>query len=1658
MKSSKANSRASSSPKKQEMFSLLTQILIESKDKPIRPSDYPKVPESGPPGVLVNIDYQGDVGLAKIKIYDTVKGEIYEWLDNTGHHPYCLTDLTREDVSQHNAVVGHSGFLKLEESTKYNLLLDKEQQYTVIVAKDPLAIGGRHDSIREKLGRDHSWEADIRYTQCYTMDRNLTPGLLYRVQDKGLVPVPQEFSTEDATKIRELFAKDKELSKLIEEYLPLFLTQATYLPRLALDIEVESEFIDRIPDPETAPQPVISVSIVDDTGTGRVYMLRRNADDLSELKLPKTVKIEFLDEERILLETVFRVIWRTPLLITFNGDNFDLRYLVNRAKKLDIPASDVPIRMRGGFRGNPEASLEYGVHIDLYRFFHNRSIQIYAFRNRYQEVRLENLSQALLGEGKLQLPDQISKIPAHLLAEYNWQDSHLTMRLSQFDNDLVMNLILLLMRLSHQGLHDFTRTAVSNWIRSLLYYAHRQNNYLIPRQDEISAFKGEAVTEAIIKGKKYMGAIVVEPKEGVHFNVMVMDFACVSDDSEILTNYGWHSLNSIKSLLNQEIPLTIATVNPISNEVEYQSLDKLHEYHYEGNMYHFSTKGIDLLVTPNHRMVYHRRDNQRSSMSWRESFEFEEAQTLYDRYWFRIPHFGIWNGISQPITFGDFTYSPEQFLPFFGWLITDGSIRERSVHIYQSKKRNFQQIRKALTLLGLKFYEHEYESGQGRKYHTFAINNLKFTNELRKWLTAELGENQKGIPRSILNLEKKYLMLLFESMILGDGSWNNGKCYSFTSTVKKLVDDFQELVLKLGYGCQVSQEIRNCKIDGKFYENHTSYRAFVSYNRINVFSKQHPRINKLPYRGLVWCVSVPNGTIIARRNGKPSVTGNSLYPSIMKAYNLSYETVRCDHPECKNNLVPETPHWVCTRREGITSQLIGLIRDVRVEHFKPRANDKTISPSQRNWFSVVEQALKVFLNACLPYDEEVFVRNSEGQILKRKISSLQNDWSNYEILSVNSDSNNGSFGTPFFVPILGLAETGTNKILKIKLADGRELRCTSNHVVPVFSTHKGRRYGREFSISEVPADELNIGDELLLCNRIPLSSSPPKRIFIPDLISSNPLLIGMRRTTYKRFSYRTSQTTKHPLIQLFNQKSQYNKAQEMYRLKWEELSHKEKDIIRRAKADLLIKISRKTRDPGFWQNISIPLSSEFFELMGWYIAEGNGQKNRIVITQSKRKNPENYQEIIHLLERLSWPFASYGGKSITIRSNVLAAMMGALCGTHASNKRIPLHLLNKDRALSLIESYFKGDGIFNRRGKRRYSTISSQLVRDLLTLLSGIGRFSSVHINPIITRIVETDGQQYRRKYRGIIEYNGTNLARVKSITTEPNPQPVFDIETGNGWFVTTNGIVTHNSYGVLGASHFPLYCAPAAESITAVGRFAITQTIDKAKEIGVTVLYGDTDSLFLDNPTKEQLQQLIDFSEKELRVELDVEKEYRYVALSSRKKNYLGVSKDGQVDIKGLTGKKRNTPAFLQVAFMQMIDILRQVRNPDDFTTAKNRILKLAREKLTMLERREFQVEDLAIRVQITKNLNAYVKTTPQHVKAARQLQKAGKEVVAGDIIAYVKTTGGVKPVEQATAQDIDIAKYKDLVKSTFEQVLDALGIEWLDTIGMRRLDTFFG
>jgi DNA polymerase I len=87
-----------------------------------------------------------------------------------------------------------------------------------------------------------------------------------------------------------------------------------------------------------------------------------------------------------------------------------------------------------------------------------------------------------------------------------------------------MKLILVLARIASMPMEDVSRQGVSRWIRNFMHREHRRKNMLIPNAEDILTKKGKTSTTATIKGKKYKGAIVVEPTPGVHFNVSVMDF------------------------------------------------------------------------------------------------------------------------------------------------------------------------------------------------------------------------------------------------------------------------------------------------------------------------------------------------------------------------------------------------------------------------------------------------------------------------------------------------------------------------------------------------------------------------------------------------------------------------------------------------------------------------------------------------------------------------------------------------------------------------------------------------------------------------------------------------------------------------------------------------------------------------------------------------------------------------------------------------------------------------------------------------------------------------------------------------------------------------------------------------------------------------------
>ncbi|MDH5754457.1 MAG: hypothetical protein OEY95_04555, partial [Candidatus Bathyarchaeota archaeon] len=110
-------------------------------------------------------------------------------------------------------------------------------------------------------------------------------------------------------------------------------------------------------------------------------------------------------------------------------------------------------------------------------------------------------------------------------------------------------------------------------------------------------------------------------------------------------------------------------------------------------------------------------------------------------------------------------------------------------------------------------------------------------------------------------------------------------------------------------------------------------------------------------------------------------------------------------------------------------------------------------------------------------------------------------------------------------------------------------------------------------------------------------------------------------------------------------------------------------------------------------------------------------------------------------------------------------------------------------------------------------------------------------------------------------------------------------------------------------------------------------------------------------------------------------------------------------------------------------------------------------------LKRREWEsLSELAFNVVLGEELEHYTKTTPQHVKAAKILKEGGMELKAGDLISFVKVVKEprVKPVELATKNEIDVDKYIAYLHSTFDQVLDALGLDFDEIIGLTKLERF--
>lgn len=362
---------------------------------------------------------------------------------------------------------------------------------------------------------------------------------------------------------------------------------------------------------------------------------------------------------------------------------------------------------------------------------------------------------------------------------------------------------------------------------------------------------------------------------------------CFRIDTEFLTENGFKFYDEITPNCR------LATLNSTTQEIEFQNYTDRIKQHYEGELYHFHGKKIDLQVTPGHRMWLAQKEIRKIGY---KNFEIIEAENVRMGHHYRSQATAKWmgNDIEEVDVLGN-KVPINEYLEFLGYLLAEGCIQYNEqnynykISINQSvNSPHFNIIRNCFLKFGKRI--NTYVGTQTQTNNKgFSINRSNimtawyFTNKiLTKHFFDEIGKGSynKRIPYWVKQLSPNRLKVLLSAMVIGDGSVltkdRKGVGYRYNTASKQLADDVQEILFKCGEAPKLSY-VKNNR--GAYYYIISWSTAKNGKNPIiygNAEKKGHTgaSIKKVPYKGDVVCFSVPNELLVVRRNGVISIQGN----------------------------------------------------------------------------------------------------------------------------------------------------------------------------------------------------------------------------------------------------------------------------------------------------------------------------------------------------------------------------------------------------------------------------------------------------------------------------------------------------------------------------------------------------------------------------------------------------------------------------------------------------------------------------------------------------------------------------------------------------------------------------------------------------------------
>jgi DNA polymerase-2 len=285
----------------------------------------------------------------------------------------------------------------------------------------------------------------------------------------------------------------------------------------------------------------------------------------------------------------------------------------------------------------------------------------------------------------------------------------------------------------------------------------------------------------------------------------------------------------------------------------------------------------------------------------------------------------------------------------------------------------------------------------------------------------------------------------------------------------------------------------------------------------------------------------------------------------------------------------------------------------------------------------------------------------------------------------------------------------------------------------------------------------------------------------------------------------------------------------------------------------------------------------------------------------------------------------------------------------------------------------------------------------------------------------------------------------------------------GDGVASNAIKILMNSFYGVLGAPSCRFYNTALVNSITGTGRELLLWSKAWFETAGFRVLYGDTDSLFVDSggedpeAARERGGELAAALNAELgryiedrwrvasRLELEFEKLYLKLFLPRARHSTRGASKryagllggaESGVEFVGMEVVRRDWTALAKQVQRELYQRLFTDQSVDAYL----------RDLVKQVRSGDLDAS-LVYRKNLRKDTDEYTATTPPHVAAARKSTQP-----PGRLISYVMTTAGAEPLDNVR-HPLDREHYVlKQVKSVAEPVLATLGLDFERVIGDSR------